>query len=314
MLRILAPKQAHEEAQRNAEDLMREIVEPRLTSQGYELHGLDYAGHPNVAFIFRRISASNIELFDEIAVEYRYSQDELVDFQAASSIQRVALGAGIPRSMLVTNARFTPHARELIRVMGPGGFQSFEMDELRASIEELHEVSASNLAAINLIRRSASQQYIKLIHDNPTLLDRLEWRELERVMAEVFEGLGFGVRIGTGSKDKGKDVTLTCSLSARSHTYYVEIKHWRSPIGMKPVRNFLNVMVSDNVDGGLLLSSNGLSRSAIEGLTEVRRDLPLRIGTGAKITALCRSYVKMTASGIWIPESSPNELLFDDTI
>jgi hypothetical protein len=41
------------------------------------------------------------------------------------------------------------------------------------------------------------------------MLDHLEWRDLERMMARVMEGLGFKVTLTPPSKDGGKDLILT---------------------------------------------------------------------------------------------------------
>ena len=141
--------------------------------------------------------------------------------------------------------------------------------------------------------REASQKYIAAIVKDPSLLDRIEWRDMERLLSEVFEGLGFGVRLGPGGEDGGKDITLTCHAASSTRTYYVEVKHWRSPAGLASIRNFLNVIVKEEANGGLFLSSYGLNRTAVEGLTEIRREFPhLRIGNKTKINALCRSYVR----------------------
>ena len=314
LLRTLMPAQMSPASGKGAEEIMRKIVEPLLQRDGYSIHGIDTSSHPSVAFIFRKQSAVESKSFDEIAVEYKPLKEELAGFQAASSVRRVALSAGIPRSMLVTNARFTQQARELFRLTAPVEFQPIDIDGLHLLVKKHQQLIPPALDPVNIIRRETSQKLIAVLTKNPRLLDGLEWRELERVLYEVFEGLGFGVRLGRGSKDGGKDITLTCYLDSSMHTYYVEVKHWRSPVGIGPVRDFLNVIVKEEVDGGLFLSSRGLNRTAVEGLTEIRRSSrPLRIGSGAKINALCQSYVKMM-SGMWIPERPPQELLFDETI
>lgn len=297
----------------DAEELMRQIIEPVLRGDGYVFHGFDTSSYPSVASIFRRQPGSDAQP-TEIAVEYKFSRDEFVGFQAASSVRRVALSAGIPRSILITNARFTPHALDVFRLTDPIAFEPIDVDGLRLRVEKIYPDAPHELDPISIIARDASQKYIAAIVADPSSLDRIEWRDMERLLAEVFEGLGFGVRLGRGSGDGGKDITLTCLAASGTHTYYVEVKHWRSPVGPTPIRNFLNVIVKEEVDGGLFLSSGGLSKRTAARLTEIRREFPpLRIGNGSKINALCQSYVRM-ASGIWTPELSLQELLFDTTI
>ena len=133
-------------------------------------------------------------------------------------------------------------------------------------------------------------------------------------MAEVFEQLGFTATTTPGSKDGGKDIILTCRVAAATHRYYVEIKHWRSGqrVGQKAVKEFLNVIVNEEIDGGLYLSTYGYCSNAIESLTEIERK-QLRFGTETKIVSLCKTYEKVR-SGIWTPEADPIRLLYEETL
>ena len=114
----------------DAEELMRQIIEPLLQEDGYVLHGFDTSSYPSIASIFRR-QIENAAQPDEIAVEYKFLPNEFVGFQAASSVRRVALSAGVPRSILVTNARFTPHSLELFKRLEPVAFEPIDLDGLR---------------------------------------------------------------------------------------------------------------------------------------------------------------------------------------
>jgi HJR/Mrr/RecB family endonuclease len=73
-----------------------------------------------------------------------------------------------------------------------------------------------------------SKKFALLIAQNPRALDEIEWRDIERTIAEVFDGLGFLARLTPPSKDGGKDVVLECTVSGQRAEYLVEIKHWRA--------------------------------------------------------------------------------------
>jgi restriction system protein len=68
---------------------------------------------------------------------------------------------------------------------------------------------------------------------------KIEWRDVERVVAEIFSGIGSKVELIPSSKDGGKDVILECKENGTSKTYTIEIKHWRSGqrVGEKKIKN-----------------------------------------------------------------------------
>lgn len=216
--------------------------------------------------------------------------------------------------MLVTNSRFTFAAREALRRSVPVGIELLDIDALRSWVGRLEEVPSVDVAQINIIRRALSQKLIALIVKNPRYLDEIEWREMERLLTEVFEGLGFEARLTPGSKDGGKDIILKCQVASLSHTYYVEVKHWRSGqrVGTEAITEFLNIIVNEEISGGLFLSTYGFCSNAIESLTEVQRKT-LHFGTESKVVSLCKSYVKVM-SGIWSPDATLPEMLYDGTV
>lgn len=136
---------------------------------------------------------------------------------------------------------------------------------------------------------------------------------MEHLLAEAFDGLGFEAKVTPGSGDGGKDIVLTCRVGTGTHTYYVEIKHWHSGhgVGGVLVKGFVNVVVNEEVDGGLFLSSYGFCSNAMESLTEVERRI-VRVGAENKVISLCKAYVK-AMSGIWSPEVLP-DVLFENTL
>lgn len=167
---------------------------------------------------------------------------------------------------------------------------------------------------LELIIRPAMQAIARALSRNPALLAQVEWRDLERVMREVFEGLGFETVLTRPAKDGGHDLELVCDEDGRRARYLVELKHW--PSGKKPGRGvysaFLEVVVrSLDARGGLLLSSSGFSDGLLRGRTEIEQQV-IRIGGRNKIVSLCDHYV-MREAGIWRPITSLPELLFADT-
>lgn len=208
-------------------------------------------------------------------------------------------------------------AAEFVRSFEGWGPQDIPSD-LEREIANLHnEVDPTKDSSAALIRagvRVMSRFLASEIARNPDALFELEWRDLERTVAEVFEGLGFTVVLTPSSKDGGKDLILEYDYDGRRRVYIVEVKHWRQGkrVGGDVVRKFVNVIVRERRDGGLLLSTSGYSRSAFEHRTRLDRQL-LRFGGREKILWLCRS-LERVRSGLWSAPENLVTVLHEQTI
>lgn len=298
---------------KDAEQIMGEILAPLFSEEGYTVESVGHQQDIGIDFIARK-GAAGAPGSDEIAIEYKHYRQSAVGTEAVHRILGAAVSAGLSRAMLVTNSRFTYAAREALRRTTPVGIELIDLDSLRSWVGRLEQIPSVDVSQINIIRRELSRKLISLIVQNPRYLDEIEWREMERLLTEVFEGLGFEARLTPGSKDGGKDIVLTCQVASKTHTYYVEVKHWRSGqrVGAGAISDFLNDIVNEQISGGLYLSTYGFCSNAIESLTEVQRRT-LRFGTESKIAALCKSYVKAT-SGIWSPETALPDMLYDGAL
>ncbi|MEM9456937.1 MAG: restriction endonuclease [Myxococcota bacterium] len=81
---------------------------------------------------------------------------------------------------------------------------------------------------VALAVESLARELILLIIKQRSALREIEWRDLERVIATAFEGIGSHVELTPPAKDGGKDIVLTCSENGIRRQYVVEIKHWVS--------------------------------------------------------------------------------------
>ncbi|WP_127110340.1 restriction endonuclease [Pararhodobacter zhoushanensis] len=153
-----------------------------------------------------------------------------------------------------------------------------------------------------------------LVAKHPAALDEIEWRDLERLVAEVFEGLGFSVELTQCSGDGGKDVVVKYSDGVRNRTFFVEVKHWRSGkrVGGEVINQFVHTIAREAVDGGVLLSSSGFATKSIENIVEIDK-LKIGLGTDHKIACLCRNYVR-AKDGLWTAPPQMETVIFEDTI
>lgn len=161
---------------------------------------------------------------------------------------------------------------------------------------------------LQLVRR-LSDGLSQLVAEDPSALDAIEWRDLERMLANVFDGLGFDVELTPVSKDGGKDIVLKYWHDGRRREYIVEVKHWRSGkrVTKKYLTDFVQVVARERRDGGLFLATYGYSENAIEVITELTRD-EIYIGEKPQIVSLCRSYMRRN-NGLWAPTEPLYEIL-----
>lgn len=175
------------------------------------------------------------------------------------------------------------------------------------------QVSDEDKDEVIFLIRQISREFISLIAKNPEYLMSLEWRDLERTIAELFNEIGFNATLTPGSKDGGKDIILECEINNEKKSFIVELKHWRSKqkVGKKAVKEFTQVIINEKRSKGLYLSTYGYSNNYFESLTKVERS-KIRFGEKEKIVELCSTYEKMK-NGIWLPVDNLEDLLFENT-
>ena len=298
-----------------AEDIYTNILRPLLIEDGYEVIKKT-AGPVDRGYKLLATRASTETLTSQkLGIRFKhYPSGRAVGVSEVRDLVSTSLFNQFDRAILLANTQFTKDAIETSKHEFPFQLELIDLDALRAWISRLQVDDENFIGEVQQILRIVSQQFAMLIAQKPNILEELEWLDLERTIAEIFDGLGFDVNLTPSSKDGGKDVILKCQVQGQQQNYIVEIKHWRSRsrVGGGDLRDFLNVILREARDGGLFLSTYGFCDNAFEQLTEIERQR-LRFGEQEKIVALSRTYVK-AKSGIWSPPEKLTEVLFEDTI
>ena len=296
-----------------AEKKYMKVLSPLLLEEGYQL---SHTGWPNDGGIDAIGVLPSTEETQEhnIGIQFKYYKSgRLNSFASVREVIGAALLHNFNRMLLVSNARFTQNTRDQIAHDLPLEIELIDLDSLRAWVARF-EINQDDIGTeVRIFMRDVSRQLAEMISKNPAVLNEIEWRDLERIIAEVFSGLGFDATLTPGSKDGGKDVILECEISNDKRSYIIEIKHWRSGVrvGQGAVGDFLHVITRENRNGGLFLSTYGYCDNAFEHLTHIERR-KLRFGSEDKVVGLCRSYMKAKA-GIWSPPQIMEEVLFERT-
>jgi hypothetical protein len=181
--------------------------------------------------------------------------------------------------------------------------------------EETLQAPTSGTSQLEFIVRNAMRAIAIAIAENPACLRDVEWRDLERVLREVFEKLGYVTRLTRSGNDGGFDLQLNCTDSGVDKQFLVEVKHWAGS-GKKPGRPVLKSLVdvvakATSSSIGLILSSTGFTTNVLNGRTEVEQKT-VRLGGRAKIVSLCQNYLQDTA-GIFKPTTGLADMLLEGT-
>ncbi|HTE40967.1 MAG TPA: restriction endonuclease [Steroidobacteraceae bacterium] len=162
-----------------------------------------------------------------------------------------------------------------------------------------------------IIVRHAMRALAIAIAREPESLGMVEWRDLERVMREVFEGLGIDTQLTRSAKDGGFDL----HLKTGGMELLVELKHWlgsQKRVGPLAVQAFISVIArAPQPVTGLLLSTSGFTPGAAHGMTEVQQHR-IHLGGKSKIVSLCQHYLA-TFGGLWSPIGDIAEMILADT-
>jgi len=92
-------------------------------------------------------------------------------------------------------------------------------------------------------------------------IGKLGWVQFERLLGEFYRRQGYQVEVtGSDSGDGGVDVRLRRD----GKTTLVQCKHWQvRSVGVKPVRELLGVMTSENAHYGILVTSGSFTPDAV---------------------------------------------------
>ncbi|WP_263603461.1 restriction endonuclease [Chryseobacterium sp. PET-29] len=229
--------------------------------------------------------------------------------------ERVSFAFNYPydRLILFGPKGFTTECYRFVNVTNPLKVELLTLDDLKSWTSRIEVESDQACLEYEDIIKIVSKTFIEKIANDTNFLLKLEWRELEKIIAEIFEGLAFDVKLTAPSKDGGKDLILEINKKGDTKRYLVEVKHWKSKkqVGQKYVKEFVNVICNEKSDSGLLLSTYGFTPNAFEGLTELERK-SVRFGNEEKIVSLCKTYLKVK-SGIWTPLDDLQEIFLEQT-
>lgn len=108
-------------------------------------------------------------------------------------------------------------------------------------------------------KRKRLLSYAKRSENLTQALSRLDWKEFELLIGQLFREKGFEVAEGAGIKDGGVDLVLR----KQGATYLVQCKHWKGGnVGVPAVRELYGVMSMEQAQYAFVVCSGKFTKDA----------------------------------------------------
>lgn len=286
-----------------------------LVAKIFEGCGLEaeYRGGPGDLGVDVEFTTSEEGGNERFAVQVKLRKG-LIGASDVAALAGFALAGNYDRWLFLSRTNFSKQAQELAAKLRGVQMELLTPEDLRQWLHRFSYSKTTGGSQLDVIIRTAMKRVVTDIARYPEALHRTEWRDLERVLREAFEGIGFRTELTRPVKDGGFDLRVTFSDKGQERVYLVEVKHWSAPSrpGDKVLKDFIKVVAHENAKGGVLLSTSGFTQNVAEGLTELERQ-SVRLGNHNKIIALCKTYYKINR-GIWIADQHLPTLLHELTV
>lgn len=117
-------------------------------------------------------------------------------------LERISMAYNYPysRILLVSTGGFTEDCYKLINNVAPVNVELFDLDAIKNWVSRIETESDLKVLEYEDIIKVVSKTFIERIAADPGFLKNLEWREFEKTVAELFEGLAFKVKLTPPAK------------------------------------------------------------------------------------------------------------------
>jgi restriction system protein len=195
-----------------AVEILARLLAPLLSAEGFELFAPD---GPGLGVDLVAGTPTGKDRFQvSVAIEYKHhGQGCPIGVDTVRELMGAAAAIPYDRAPLIGRFGFTAAAREHARRLEPISIELMDLAGIEAWIHRYETGQPRNAHRVQLLIQSISHEFAQLVARHPETLDYLEWRDLERMMARVMEGLGFKTTLTPPSKDGGKDLVLICSAT-----------------------------------------------------------------------------------------------------
>ena len=177
------------------------------------------------------------------------------DVDWTSRVGRDGLSASTRNSLGSISTIFQPsdEARDEIRAALRG-----DRPAAAATTSTSDDGAAEEQAELSEIREDVAARSEELIKD---LIARLDWSEMQDLVAAVLRAMGYKTRVSSPGRDRGTDVIASPDgLGLEPPRIKAEVKHRKGTMGAPEVRGFLGGLRKE--DRGLYVSTGGFTQEA----------------------------------------------------
>lgn len=93
-------------------------------------------------------------------------------------------------------------------------------------------------------------------------LQDLSWQELEQVCLFMYGQEWKVLQTGTGNKTGSKDGGMDLLLKRQNHLKIVQVKHWKTKIGVKTMRELYGLMIHQKAQSVDVVAPMGITKDA----------------------------------------------------
>lgn len=140
--------------------------------------------------------------------------------------------------------------------------------------------------------RQFSDELVSELARRPELMQSMDWRVFEQLIAEVYERMGCRVELTAPTKDGGRDVLAWVDAPEGPLLSVIETKRNAPdrPVGVEIVRALYGVVMSEGANRGVLVTTSYFSPDARQFSKQATRhnDLVLKLSDFEALTALVR--------------------------
>lgn len=212
------------------------------------------------------------------------------------------------RVLVVSLGGYSQLARERAEEGLLGKVDLLDARDLRAWLDKRIAIEdEAGLPIASILKRALRAMALHLA-TAPGEMGEVEWRMMEQLLGEVFEGLGFDTEVTRSAKDGGYDLRL---MGPDGKVYLVEVKHWQTKAGSGVVKRFVEVNATEGSTAGLILSTGGFADCVFEGVIELQ-NTAIHLGDRNKVASLCRAFYRAETQ-LWQTDDDLPALLLRGT-
>lgn len=193
-----------------------------------------------------------VYIIGEIISDYIYKKNFISDF---SHIRKVKWLGKVDRDLLSTSTKNTVGAIMTLFLLNNPARDEF----LRLLAGEKPEIAEEEeIEEVDELRKDVIEKGFEFIKDK---ILKLEWDEMESLVAGILRGMGYKTRKSAKGADRGVDIFASPDgLGLEQPRIRVEVKHRQGAIGSQEIRSFIGGLRAS--DRGLYVSTGGFSKDA----------------------------------------------------